>query len=301
MSGIPGFGDPSPETPADPQIYQQYEREAPQIEARKLQLMDVASKLAGEGAVQTAGTLNVPTQQVAGFDPMQELGFTGTTQGLGSFMPYMSAATDALNIAGGAQYDPTSYQAYMNPYQQEVIGGIESQFDKLQNQAAARGVQAGAFGGAREGIQTAELGRQRAEAVGQAQAQNFAQAQQMATGRFDERMNRLQNVAGGYGQQAQQRQQLGQGDLASLFAAGSQKQQREQQVKDAQFRQQIQQMYEPYQRIGFVSDIYQGMPSSSSALTMGSSPMTNPMAQAVGAGITGLSAYQGYQNAFGQG
>ena len=232
---------------------------------------------------------------------MQELGFTGTTQGLGSFMPYMSAATDALNIAGGAQYDPTSYQAYMNPYQQEVIGGIESQFDKLQNQAAARGVQTGAFGGEREGIQTAELGRQRAEAVGQAQAQNFAQAQQMATGRFDERMNRLQNVAGGYGQQAQQRQQLGQGDLASLFAAGSQKQQREQQVKDAQFRQQIQQMYEPYQRIGFVSDIYQGMPSSSSALTMGSSPMTNPMAQAVGAGITGLSAYQGYQNAFGQG
>jgi len=301
MSGIPGFGAPSPETPTDPQIYQQYERDAPQIEARKLQLMDVASKLAGEGAVQTPGTLTVPTQQIAGFDPMQQQGFEGTTGGLGSFMPYMSAATDALNIAGGAQYDPTSYQAYMNPYQQEVIGGIESQFDKLQNQAAARGVQTGAFGGAREGIQTAELGRQRAEAVGQAQAQNFAQAQQASMGRFDERMNRLQNVAGGYGQQAQQRQQLGQGDLASLFAAGSQKQQREQQVADAQYRQQIQQMYEPYQRIGFVSDIYQGMPSSSSALTMGSSPMTNPMAQAVGAGITGLSAYQGYQNAFGQG
>jgi len=301
MSGIPGFGAPSPETPTDPQIYQQYERDAPQIEARKLQLMDVASKLAGEGAVQTPGTLTVPTQQIAGFDPMQQQGFEGTTGGLGSFMPYMSAATDALNIAGGAQYDPTSYQAYMNPYQQEVIGGIESQFDKLQNQAAARGVQTGAFGGAREGIQTAELGRQRAEAVGQAQAQNFAQAQQASMGRFDERMNRLQNVAGGYGQQAQQRQQLGQGDLASLFAAGSQKQQREQQVADAQYRQQIQQMYEPYQRIGFVSDIYQGMPSSSSALTMGSSPMTNPMAPAVGAGITGLSAYQGYQNAFGQG
>ena len=120
-------------------------------------------------------------------------------------------------------------------------------------------------------------------------------------GRFDERMGRLQNVAQGYGQQATQRQQLGQGDLSSLFAAGSQKQQRDQQVLDAGYRQQIQQMYEPYQRIGFVSDIYQGMPSSSSALTMGSSPMTNPLAQAVGAGITGLSAYQGYQNAFGQG
>ena len=301
MSGIPGIGDPSPDVPTDPQIYQQYEREAPQIEARKLQLMDVGAKLAGEGNVPTTGALQIPQQQVAQFDPMQQMGFTGTTQGLGSFLPYMGAATDALNIAGGAQYDPSSYQQYMNPYQTEVIGGIESQFDKMQNQAASQAGRVGAFGGARQGVQTAELGRQRAQAVGQAQAQNYQQAQQASMGRFDERMGRLQNVAGGYGQQATQRQQLGQGDLSSLFAAGSQKQQREQQVADAGYRQQIQQMYEPYQRIGFVSDIYQGMPSSSSALTMGSSPMTNPLAQAVGAGITGLSAYQGYQNAFGQG
>ena len=300
MSGIPGIGDPSPDVPSDPQIYQQFEREAPQVEARKLQLMDVASKLAGEGAVTTPGSLTVPQQQIAGFDPMQELGFQGTTQGLGSFMPYMSAATDALNVAGGAQYDPMSYQQYMNPYQDEVISGIEQQFDKAQIGADKQAVDAGAFGGARQGIQTAELGKQRAQAVGQAPAQNYAQAQQASMGRFDERMNRLSGVSQGYGNQATQRQQLGQGDLSTLFAAGSQQQQRQQQIADAGYRQQIQQMYEPYQRIGFVSDIYQGMPSSSSALTMGSSPMTNPMAQAVGAGITGLGAYQGYQNAFGQ-
>lgn len=301
MSSIPGIPRPDPYQPSDPQIYQQFEREAPQIEARKLQLMDLTGRLAGEGAVTTPGTLQIPTQQIAQFDPLQETGFTQTTQGLGSYLPYMGAATSALNIAGGAQYDPSSYQQYMNPYQESVTQSIEDQFIKLQNEASARAGRTGSFGTEREGITTAELGRQRAQAVGQSQAQNFAQAQQMATGRFDEQMNRLQNVAGGYGQQAQQAQQLGQGDLSSLFAAGSQRQQRAQQVSDAQYRQQIQQMYEPYQRIGFVSDIYQGMPSSSSALTMGSSPMTNPMAQAVGAGITGLGAYQGYQNAFGQG
>ena len=301
MSGIPGFGTPTADVPTDPQIYQQYEREAPQVEARKLQLMDVAGKLAGEGAVPTGGTLNIPQQQVAQFDPLQQTGFTKTTQGLESYMPYMGAAAGALDVAGGAQYDPASYQQYMNPYQESVTQSIEDQFAKAQNEANKRAVQTGTFGGSREGITTAELGRQRAQAVGQSQAQNFAQAQQMATGRFDEQMNRLQNVAGGYGQQAQQLQQLQMGDLSSLFAAGSQRQQRAQQVSDAEYRQQIQQMYEPYQRIGFVSDIYQGMPSSSSALTMGSSPMTNPMAQAVGAGITGLGAYQGYQNAFGQG
>ena len=301
MSSIPGIPRPDAYQPSDPQIYQQFEREAPQIEARKLQLMDLTGRLAGEGAVTTPGTLQIPTQQIAGFDPLQETGFTRTTQGLGSYLPYMGAATNALNIAGGAQYDPNAYQQYMNPYQKEVIGGIESQFDKAANQANLQSVKSGAFGSEREGLQRAELGRQRAEAVGQAQAQNYAQAQQAAMGRFDEQVGRLQNVAGAYGQQAQQAQQLGMGDLSSLFAAGSQRQQRGQQISDAQYRQQIQQMYEPYQRIGFVSDIYQGMPSSSSALTMGSSPMTNPMAQAVGAGITGLGAYQGYQNAFGQG
>ena len=287
---IPGLSDGS--DPSGTQFQTTFQREAPQIEARKLQLMDTAAGFARD-------PVDIPVQEVVDFTDLQTEAFNRTAGGLGSFEPFINAATQNL-LGSTAAYDPMSYQAFMNPFQNEVISGIEDQFAKLQNQTNLQAAKAGAFGGARQGVQSAELGRQQAQAVGQAQAQNFAQAQQMATGRFDERMNRLQNVAGGYGQQAAQRQQLGQGDLASLFAAGSQKQQRAQQVSDAQYRQQIQQMYEPYQRIGFVSDIYQGMPSSSSALTMGSSPMTNPVAQAVGAGITGLSAYQGYQNAFGQ-
>jgi len=66
--------------------------------------------------------------------------------------------------------------------------------------------------------------------------------------------------------------------------------------KDAQFKQQMAQIYEPYQRVGFVSDIFQGSPTSASSLTMSTAPGTNPLAQAVGAGITGLAAYQGFAN-----
>ena len=61
---------------------------------------------------------------------------------------------------------------------------------------------------------------------------------------------------------------------------------------DAQYQQQLQQLYEPYQRLGFTSDIYQGMPSSAMAISMGTSPGSNPLAQTVGAGITGLAGYQ---------
>ena len=250
----------------------------------------------------TEGQVQVPQQEVAGFDPQQQQAFGLASSGLGAFQPYLNTASQYAQAATGA-YDPTGqtagqvgYQDYMNPYQQNVTAGIESQFDKMQNQAAAQAGQVGSFGGARQGVQTAELGRQRAEAVGVSQAQNYGQAQQQAQQQFAGQMGRYgqaaQQMAGLGGQQQQQQQ----GDIASLMASGSVQQQRAQQIKDAEYRQGLQQMYEPYQRLGFVSDIYQGMPSSAMATAMGTSPGTSPLAQAVGTGITGLAAYQGYQN-----
>ena len=250
----------------------------------------------------TEGQVQVPQQEVAGFDPQQTAAFGLASSGLGAFQPYLNTASQYAQAATGA-YDPTGqtagqvgYQDYMNPYQSNVTAGIESQFQKLQNQASAQAGQVGAFGGARQGVQAAELGRQQAETVGQSLAQNYGQAQQQAQQQFAGQMGRYGQAAtqmAGLGGQQQQQQQ---GDIASLMASGSVQQQRAQQIKDAEYRQGLQQMYEPYQRLGFVSDIYQGMPSSAMATAMGTSPGTSPLAQAVGTGITGLAAYQGYQN-----
>ena len=285
---IPSFGDPSVGAP--PTTAQQtYQYEAPEIQARKLGLMDIAGRLA-QGETPAYGGMQIPTQQLAAFDPQQQQAFDLASQGIGGYQPYMQQAQQYAQKAA----DPTSYQDFMNPYQQEVIGGIESQFQKLQNQAAARGVQTGAFGGAREGIQSAELGRQQAEAVGQSKAQNYLQAQQSARGDFENQMARYGaagQASAGLGQQVQQQIQQ---DVASSMAAGSVQQQRAQQMQDASYRQQIQQAAEPYQRMGFVSDIYSKVPSTQMATTMGTSPMTNPLAQVLGGGIMGLGMYQGY-------
>ena len=280
---IPSFGDPSVGTP--PTTAQQtYQMEAPEIQARKLGLMDIAGRLA-QGETPSYAGLQIPTQQIAAFDPQQTQAFDLASQGIGSYQPYMNLASQYAAKAA----DPTAYQDFMNPYQQEVIGGIESQFDKMQNQAAAQAGQVGAFGGARQGVQTAELGRQRAEAVGQAQAANYQQAQQAA-----------QQVYGGAAQTqaalGAQAQGLAGQDINTLMQTGGRQQQLQQQAMDASYKQKLQQMYEPYQRLGFVSDIYQGMPTSASSLTMATSPQANPMSQAIGMGITGLAAYQGYQN-----
>jgi len=280
---IPGLTDTT--GGADSTFATQFSREAPQIEARKLQLMDTASGFAKQ-------PVTIPGQTVSPFEQLQQEAFTRTGQGLGKFQPYLNQATQNL-LSSTTSYDPTTaYQQYMNPYQNEVISGIESQFDKMASQANLQSVQSGAFGSEREGIQRAELGRQRAETIGQAQAQNYQQAQQQAQSQFSDQMSRLQQSAQGLGALGAQQQALQQGDIASAMSAGSVQQQQKQQVADAQYRQKLQQLYEPYQRLGFVSDIYQGMPSSGMSTTMGTSPMVNPLAQAVGTGITGLAGYQ---------
>ena len=287
MSSLWGQGYGT-DAPAGTTFNTQFQREAPQMEARRLAMTAEAAKYAS----QTPQT--IPTQQVAAFDPMQTQAFNMTQSGLGQFAPYIQGAGNYITQST-QQYDPTTaYQNYMNPYQSEVTAGIESQFQKLQNQAAARGVQTGAFGGAREGIQSAELGRQEAEAVGQSKAQNYLQAQQSARGDFENQMARYGaagQASAGLGQQVQQQVQQ---DVASSMAAGSVQQQRAQQIQDATYRQQIQQAAEPYQRMGFVSDIYSKVPSTQMATTMGTSPMTNPLAQVLGGGIMGLGMYQGY-------
>jgi len=92
-----------------------------------------------------------------------------------------------------------------------------------------------------------------------------------------------------------QAQQQAMSDIGGLMSAGSVQQQNLQQQYDADFQQQMQQLYEPYQRMGFTSDIYQGnIPSSAMATAMGTAPGSNPLAQTVGAGIAGLAAYQGF-------
>ena len=212
-----GGGD----SPQNTQFQTTYQRDAPQIEAAKLGLMDAAKEYTmfgmspfeavdptlkpgeeGYGEYKYTGTdgkyaegtkysdltreqrmregqVDIPTQGVAGFDALQEQAFQQAQAGIGAYQPYLNQSTQLTGLATQA-YDPSSYQQYMNPFQDEVIAGIEQQFDKARNEAAAGAGTQGAFGTEREGIQRAELDTQQALAVGSAQAQNYQQAQQTA-------------------------------------------------------------------------------------------------------------------------
>ena len=243
------------------------------------------------------GQVKIPEQQMAAFNEQQKQAFDLSQTGLGAFQTYLDQSKDYTNKAA-QQYDPndpnSGIQAYMNPYQDFVTKGIEDQFAKAQNQANMSANKAGAFGGSRSGIQSAELGNQQAQAVGQSLAQNYGQAQQASIGQFQNQMGRYGDAAKMFAGLGGQQQQQNQADIASLMSSGAVQQQFAQQGLDNQYRQNIQQIYEPYQRLGFTSDIYQGMPTSAMATSMGTAPGTNALSQAVGAGITGLGVAQGY-------
>ena len=238
------------------------------------------------------GGADLPTQKIADFTERQNRAFRMADQGIGKFQGLLNQSQDFANMAT-QQYDPsTGYQQYMNPYQDEVIAGIEQQFGKAQAGAGLSAAQAGAFGGGREGIQRAELGRQQAQTVGQAHAQNYGQAQQQAQQQFASQMGRYGEAAQQMAGLAGQGQQMHQADIASKMSAGSVEQQRLQQEYDAKYRADLQNLYEPYQRLGFTGDIYQGYPTSAMATSMGTAPGTNSLAQGLGAGITALAGAQ---------
>jgi len=285
-------------------------REAPDIEARKLGLMDTAKALADQ-------PLTLPAQQVAGLTPEQLQAIQLGSQGIGAYQPYLASALQSqaagLGTLGQAAQAYTNLgqaptmaelQPYMNPYQQAIQDEINRSYNIAQQGAAAQALQAGAFGGGREGIQRAELERNRASALAQAQAQAFLNAQQQQGARQQTMAAGLGALAPQYGafgaQQAQlgiTGQQAGTQDINTLLGLGALGQQQAQSTLDVARQNALSQMYEPYQRVGFLSDIYAGAPTTQQTIQTSTAPAAtsslSPLRTIAGYGVAGLSALSG--------
>jgi hypothetical protein len=274
------FGGGRSSQPATPTSQTQFVREAPGIEERKIELMDIARQVAQK-------PITLPGFQVAGLGALEQQGMTAAGQtGVGA--PTVQAGINQVTQAA-APVGASQISQFLNPYQQYVTNEIARQSGIMSNEIAANAVGSGAFGGGREGVQQAELQSRTLDAMGRAQQQGFntalgaAQQQQLTGLRAGQQLGQL-----GLGQQ-----QMAQGDINQLFAAGGVQRQLAQQALDAQRQNTLQQQYEPYQRAEFLSNLYAAGPKSSSTVTMGTQPSTSPLAQAVGTGIGAFAAYQG--------
>ena len=287
MSFLGGGGRSS--QPSTPSTTTQIVREAPGIEERKIELLDLARQVAQKPVA-------IPAERVAGLDALERSGIAAAGRtGVGA----PTVASGIGSIAGAmraAQAGPNISQ-FLNPFQSFVTNEILRQGQQMQNRLAGQAVRAGAFGGGREGIQQAELQARTLENVGRAQAQGFGTALDAAQNQ--QRLVTQTGLAGAeaLGRLGQQQQQMAQSDINQLMAAGGVQRQLAQAALDAQRRTQLQQAFEPFQRIGFLSNVYAAGPKSQSQIEMATAPQTNPLAQSVGTGLGAFQAFSGIQGA----
>ena len=292
------------------------QKESPEIEAYKLGLMEQAKALTS--APPTGGLPAITSQ---GMTQAQQDALAAASGGLGAYQPFIQSGQATQQAAlgqfgvgqaalAGGMGAPTQaqIQTYMNPYQQAVQNEITRAFDMQRSQAGQQAAQAGAFGGSRAAVQQAEIGRNEAAALARAQADNFLQAQQAAQNEMA-RAIQVGQAAGQLGQGIGQLglQQAGLGELtsklgiadsANLFALGEQERALQQAQDEATRQTQMQTVFEPYQRLGFYSDILRGAPTSQMTISQGASAQPSVLNQLLGAGIGGLSLYGAAQKAF---
>ena len=260
----------------------------------------------------------------------------------------------AQGMTAGANYnfDPTSYQSYMDPYMEDVIQqqykDIQRQGDIQKQGANAQAVGAGAFGGSRQGIQQAEMNRnvldQQARTGSQLRSAGFQQASGLAQQAAANQAQQQLQQASQYGQQAQaygnlglagasQMGQVGQGlgslaqltgqigqstgalgqslgqmgtataglgqlgqamgvqDINTLMGTGALNQGQTQKGYDVQRANDLAQQSLPYQQVGFMSDLFRGVPALQQTYSTSTAPPPSTQSQLYGLGIAGIGAY----------
>lgn len=250
-------------------------REAPGVESRKLALYDQAANLAKT-------PVGLPALQVAPLSGLEKAGIaqSGVT-GIGA-----PAVTSGIGSIQAGLAAPNISQ-FLNPYQSYVTDEITRQAQMATNQLGAQAVASGAFGGGRQGIAEAEIERARLANIGQAQASGFQTALAAAQNQ------RQQQLAGGqlYGALGAQQQAMSLSDIQAQMQAGGLQRQLGQAGLEAQRQTALQRAYEPYQRVEFMKGIMTNLPTTQSSITATTSPGSNPLAQAAGAGLGAYATY----------
>ena len=217
---------------------------------------------------------------VAQEDALQTQAINLAQQGVGSYAPYLQAATTAQNLGAGqvagaagtvaglgSLTGPQAYQPFMSPYQQQVIDATLKEYDTqggIGEQAIRdAAVASGNFGGGREGAQLGQYQSDRLADRAALQAsllqggfQNAQQAAQQAFANQGSIANMQTGLANVYNQQAQNmyglsdfgRTGMGQ-DISALGSLGALRQGIDQANLTANQQALRTAAYEPYGRL----------------------------------------------------
>ena len=243
------------------------------------------------GSLQTPGQYSTATG-LAGMSGIEGLGLAGQMAGAGS--NYARMATD-----------PTSMQGYMSPYMQNVVDYQKSQalrdYQMAAPMRARAAVGAGAFGGSRQAIESAEAQRnlmsqlQGIEAQGRQGA--FQQAQQAQQFGANLGLQGQQGALGGLGAATQAAGALGQlggqqlGAQKDIIGLQSQMGKEQQAFEQNKINQQIQdyaiaQQY-PFMQLGMMNAMLRGLPMQTQTTQL---YQAQPSMLQQGIGLTGAAS-----------
>ena len=243
--------------------------------------------------------------QLADLSEAQQQAITAGMEGVGAYAPFLqqgqAAIEGGITTAGGAPVTGTSYQQFMDPYLEDVVqqqyADIAEQGAIQQNRLGASAVGSGAFGGSRQAVAQGQIAgdvlEQQARTGSQLRTAGFAQAQQLAQQQAQQKLQQAQ-LQGALGQGIAGLGQLGQQmagqDINTLLGLGGLQQQQTQQGLNLAQQNALAQQQLPFQQVGFLSDIFQGVPALQSTYSTTQTPGPSATSQLLGLGIAGLGA-----------
>ena len=248
-------------------------------------------------------------QQLAGLSEGQQQAISSALSGVGAYQPYLQQAgaglSGAMQPAAGASMDPNAYKEYMDPYLEDVVQRAQADIGregaKQYAQTGAAATQAGAFGGSRQAVLEGEIGRnvleQQARTGERLRSAGFSQASQLAQQAAQQQLRQAQ-LAGGLSQGiaglGQLGQQMGTQDINTLLGVGGLQQQQAQQGLNVAQANALAQQQLPFQQLGFLGDIFRGVPALQQQTTQTYTPPPSMLSQ--GIGLLGAGLYGGLFN-----
>jgi len=280
---------------------QEYIQEAGRLAQQLREIPYQYQTAAGEGLLASAGTFNPSSQMSSFMNPFQEQVVQQTMDDIASQGQIQQQQAKANAVSSGAFGGARS-------------GIMESELAKniLREQGRAAGnLRTQGFESARNAAQQAfENTQQRRLAASQGIGNlgiNYGQLSQAD-------INQMQGIGQGLGSLAGQYaglgsqvanlglQQAGLGEMAqrsnitdiqTLASLGAMQRGQQQAGLDAARRTNMERLAQPYQQIGFMSDIYRGTPTSQATTTQVDAPSPSTTQQVLGLGIAGLGAIGG--------
>ena len=273
-----------------------------------------------EALTGTGSQMPFAKQQLEGLSEGQKQAIASAMQGVGSFAPFLQQGAEAVGQGIGqlgtaqqrvaaAGIDPMSYQQFMDPFTEDVIARTQQDIaDKgaqQQLQAQAQAVGSGAFGGSRQAVLQGQIAAdvmdQQARTGAQLRSAGFQQAQNLAQQAAQQQLRQAQltgqlgQTVAGLGVQTaglgQLGQQMGVQDVNTLLGIGGLQQQQGQRQLDIDRANILAEQSLPFQQVGFMSDIFRGVPALQQTFSKTTTPPPSTSSQLLGLAQAGIGAY----------